>query len=88
MQNRLPRPIWIGILVHYIHGASCRIHHCVSHELVVGIPTHEARHDDGTITQRVCKGWSAGQHLGHTLLVFDLGIQNDYFNLARLGGSD
>lgn len=53
-----PRPIRAGILVHHVHGASGGIHHRVSDELVVGITTHEARHDDGAITGRYGKRWN------------------------------
>ena len=53
-----PRSLRTGILVHYVHGPACWFHHRVSDELVVGIPTHEARHDDGATTERVCKRWS------------------------------
>ena len=52
-----PQSIWTGILVHYVHGPACWFHHRVSHELVVGIPTHEARHDDGATIGRICKRW-------------------------------
>lgn len=43
------------ILVRYVHGASCRLYHRVSDELVVGIPAHEARRDDGATVKRVCR---------------------------------
>src|ERR1039458_5238432 len=52
-----PQTIWTGILVHYVHGPTYWFHHRVSHELVVSIPTHEARHDDGTTIGRICKRW-------------------------------
>ena len=51
------RSDWTGILVCHVHGPSCRFHYCLSHELVAGIPKHEAWHVDCAATGRVCRQW-------------------------------
>ena len=56
------RSIWTRILVYHVHGPSCWFHHRLSYEVVVGIPTHEAWHDDGAATERICKRWSTTRH--------------------------
>ena len=44
------------ILVRDVNGASCRLYHCISHELVAGGLPSQARYDDGAPGGRGCGG--------------------------------